>query len=147
VTRTSPAGSTAAPPRVTRVEDPFKSARERDLPDFWAYYLERPKNRRATLIVASARPEFLERRPGWISDDPGNDRLDLAPLGQEATFELADVLLQKLDEVADSLRQIITTGADGNPFFLEELVKMMLDGGVIIADDDGSWQGGTGRVG
>ena len=46
---------------------------------------------------------------------------------------LADELLKKLPEVPAALRELITGGADGNPFYMEELVKMLIDQGAIDA--------------
>ena len=40
-------------------------------------------------------------------------------------------MLQKLPEVPAALRAVITGGAEGNPFYMEELVKMLIDRGAI----------------
>ena len=37
----------------------------------------------------------------------------------------------------DSLRALLTAGAEGNPFYMEELVKMLIDDGVIVAEGEG----------
>ena len=36
-----------------------------------------------------------------------------------------------------ALRAIVTDGAAGNPFYMEELVKMFIDDGVIVAEAEG----------
>ncbi len=41
------------------------------------------------------------------------------------------MLLQRLDDIPAALRAVITGGAEGNPFYMEELVKMLIDDGVI----------------
>lgn len=82
------------------------------------------------LLLATARPVLLEHRPGW---ERARDRhgITLAPLDPGAALALADALLARLAEVPDSLRERLTAGAEGNPFFMEELVNMLVDRGVI----------------
>jgi ABC-type oligopeptide transport system substrate-binding subunit len=45
-------------------------------------------------------------------------------------------ILQKLDPVPETLRDLIVTGAEGNPFFIEELIKMLVEDGVIVVGED-----------
>lgn len=52
---------------------------------------------------------------------------DLHPLDKTGSRMLANELLKKLPEVPAALRELITGGADGNPFYIEELVKMLVD--------------------
>ena len=44
---------------------------------------------------------------------------------------LVGELLKKLPEVPVALRELVTGGAEGNPFYMEELVKMLIDQGAI----------------
>jgi tetratricopeptide (TPR) repeat protein len=46
---------------------------------------------------------------------------------------LASSLLRRVED-APMLRDIITTGAEGNPFYMEELLRMLIDEGAILAD-------------
>ena len=64
-------------------------------------------------------------------------RIDLAPLDKTGSRMLVDELLQKLPEVPAALRALITGGAEGNPFYMEELVKMLIDRGAIETGDHG----------
>lgn len=84
------------------------------------------------LIVCLARPELLEQRGAWPGARVVLDRLDRA----EARTLLANVLGSGVldEEVARRL----AAAADGNPLFLEELVRMLLDDGVL-AQVDGRW--------
>jgi class 3 adenylate cyclase len=84
-----------------------------------------------TLIVAMARPTLLERRADW----PGtadSQRILLEPLDKGASRQLVNELLKKIAEIPSRLRQLITGGAQGNPFYMEELVKMLIDEGAIV---------------
>ena len=56
-------------------------------------------------------------------------------------------VLQRVDHVPDSIVDLIVGRSDGNPFFVEEIVKMLRDNGVIIdseanADADANAHGG-----
>ena len=64
------------------------------------------------LIVCMARPELVERRPGW----PVTLRLD--PLPAEAVDELIG------EQVQEGLRKRIAAAAGGNPLFVTEMLAM-----------------------
>jgi class 3 adenylate cyclase/tetratricopeptide (TPR) repeat protein len=92
------------------------------------------------LGLTLTRQSFFEQQPDWITEsDPWQTRLDLKPLGKADSQVLAEVLLQRLDEVPAALRALVTGGAEGNPFYMEELVKMLIDDGVIVADAE-AWR-------
>jgi class 3 adenylate cyclase len=71
----------------------------------------------ALLLVCMARPELLDRRPGWPAT------LHLEPLPQEE----ADILIG--DAVPDEVRQRIVQASGGNPLFLTEMVALSGEGG------------------
>jgi len=105
---------------------------------------------RRLLIICAARPSFLERRPYWGEGEAAFSRIRLRPISRRAGAALVDQLLQRVDEVPESLRDLIVESADGNPFYLEELVKMLIEQGVIERprDEDGDLPhtAGTWRV-
>ncbi len=82
------------------------------------------------LLAASARPELFERRPSWGQDKPF-DRIDLAPLSRPITLALVDEILQRVEDAPPALRELIANSAEGNPFYVEELIGMLIDQGVI----------------
>ncbi|HEY1326744.1 MAG TPA: adenylate/guanylate cyclase domain-containing protein [Casimicrobiaceae bacterium] len=79
------------------------------------------------LLLVFTRPSLFERRK--MPDQAA--RVDLAPLDRHASRDLADELLKKLPHIPAALRELITGGAEGNPFYMEELVKMLIDQGAI----------------
>ncbi|MDP3824049.1 MAG: adenylate/guanylate cyclase domain-containing protein [Burkholderiales bacterium] len=91
------------------------------------------------LLVMLARPALFERRANWVLAEAPHRRIDVAPLGAEDSGALTEVLLQRMAEVPEVLRALLTSRAEGNPFYMEELVKMLIDDGVIRVDADG-WQ-------
>jgi class 3 adenylate cyclase/tetratricopeptide (TPR) repeat protein len=81
------------------------------------------------LCLCVARPELLESRPDWSAtiDLRGLDRAD------------ADALLTALLRgVAPDLRDRLARAADGNPLFLEELVAMLVEEG-LVERRNGGW--------
>ena len=89
------------------------------------------------LLVMLARPALFERRANWVVADLPQRRIDVAPLGAEDSHALTDLLLQRMAEVPEALRALLISRAEGNPFYMEELVKMLIDDGVINVDADG----------
>ena len=89
------------------------------------------------LVVASARPELFERRPAWGEGGAGRERMALAALDAGDGTRLAQALLGRVFEGAETLRAMLVERCDGNPFFMEELVRMFLDEGVIAVEAAG----------
>ena len=48
-------------------------------------------------------------------------------------------ILKLADDIPAELRELIVRGAEGNPFYTEELIKMLIEDGVIIPDEE-TWQ-------
>lgn len=89
------------------------------------------------LLVTLARPALFERRANWVAADAPHRRIDVTPLGADDSRALTDALLQRMPEVPAVLHALLMSRAEGNPFFMEELVKMLIDDGVIHVDADG----------
>lgn len=87
-------------------------------------------------LVMGARPTLLERRPGWGDALPQHQRLPLAALDAQQRGALTNALLSRLPGEAAALHSLIETQAEGNPFYAEELLKMLIDEGVIVVDGD-----------
>jgi class 3 adenylate cyclase/tetratricopeptide (TPR) repeat protein len=77
------------------------------------------------LLLCVARPELLERRPGWAGGKLNATTLLLEPLSEEQTDELID----RLGSVDQDLRIRIRSAAEGNPLFVEEMLAMIRDSG------------------
>ena len=91
------------------------------------------------LSVATARPELLERRPAWGQGQAGEARLLLDGLDPANGEQLANALLGRVVDDAAALRALLIAQSDGNPFYMEELVRMFLDDGVIVVEGD-AWR-------
>ena len=98
--------------------------------DFLNYLVE--VNRDVPLLVLSfTRPTLFERRTDWSSTEGIHTRIDLAPLDKRASRDFANELLKKLPEIPAALRELLTSSAEGNPFYMEELLKMLIDQGAV----------------
>jgi len=91
------------------------------------------------LAVCAARPEIEERFPNWSSGLRNLISLRLAPLSREESRALTAEILQKVESLPSSLREMIVNGGEGNPFYMEELVKMLVDGGALDTQN-GVWR-------
>jgi tetratricopeptide (TPR) repeat protein len=83
------------------------------------------------MVLATARPVLLEQRPDWGAHTPNNQMLRLGALGEQDVRALVAELLQRSDRVPARLVQLIVDTADGNPFYVEELVKWLIEEGVV----------------
>ena len=82
--------------------------------------------RAPVMLVATARPELLDRRPTWGAGKRNVTVLWLDPLSVSAAAQMLPAALP------DDLRELVLERADGNPFFLEELVGELVDNGVLV---------------
>ena len=90
-------------------------------------------------IIYMARPQLYDRRPSWGEGQGFHARINLQPLSRLDSRRLVRELLKKVDQVPTELRDLIIDRAEGNPFYMEELVKALIDDGVIVKGED-SWQ-------
>jgi len=83
------------------------------------------------LIVAPMRATLMERWAQWGQSHQNNVQVILNPLSEEKSNHLIDEILRKAPEIPSALRELIITNADGNPFYIEELIKVLIEDGVI----------------
>ena len=98
------------------------------------------------LLVCGARPELLERRPSVASPRANSRTLLLEPLATRAAEELMAWQLEGAPLPADLSRNILAV-SEGNPLFVQELVRMLIDDGAIVRRN-GTWlaSGNVGRL-
>ena len=80
------------------------------------------------LVVATARPELLERRPNWGGGKLNATTLALSPLSDEQTATLIGHLLARPLLAADA-QQTLLERAGGNPLYAEQFVELYTEQG------------------
>ena len=76
---------------------------------------------------------LLTRPDGAAAMPMSAQVIRLSPLGLAQGGQLADALLAPLAEAAPAMRALLIERAEGNPFYMEELLRMLIDDGVIDA--------------
>jgi class 3 adenylate cyclase/tetratricopeptide (TPR) repeat protein len=87
------------------------------------------------VMIATARPELLEQRPGWGSRVHGTT-VALEALSSEDAVRMLDELLG--GKLPTGLREVVVKRAEGNPFFVEELIGTLIDRR-LLERHNGSW--------
>lgn len=97
------------------------------------------------LFCMLTRPD--EETPGWRlvtearkSFSENLVELALSPLAPEDSRQLVANLLE-IEALPDVVRDAILKKSEGNPFFVEEVIRMLIDTGGIISKD-GHWEAG-----
>jgi class 3 adenylate cyclase len=88
------------------------------------------------LLLATARPELLQDRPGWGVRLPATT-IAVDALSEENASRMLDELLGAT--LPAGLEEMIVERAEGNPFFVEELLATLIDRG-LLQPRNGSWQ-------
>lgn len=94
------------------------------------------------VVVFVSRPD--KDSAGWklisqSKDIPGAGAIELhlSPLSENDSRALVNNLLE-IEALPDSLRKLILAKAEGNPFFVEEVIRMLIDRGGITRQE-GKW--------
>ncbi len=98
-------------------------------------------------IVCVSRTETSETSKAWIrlttkfrerwSD--GFTNITLKPLSEITSLEMTARLLS-LESLPPTLKELIAGRAEGNPFFVEELIRTLIERGALAQSDDGGWE-------
>ncbi|HEX6032831.1 MAG TPA: adenylate/guanylate cyclase domain-containing protein, partial [Anaerolineales bacterium] len=91
------------------------------------------------LLVGLTRSTLFEERPEWGTGPVQTLRLDLLPLSDADCQRLVKEILKKVSDIPPALTELIVAKAEGSPFYVEELIKVLIDKGVIIRGEDQWW--------
>jgi class 3 adenylate cyclase/tetratricopeptide (TPR) repeat protein len=90
------------------------------------------------LVVCGARPELLDHRPNWGGGKLNAMSILLEPLTDSESDRLIENLLGRAS-LADEARARIKEAAEGNPLFVEEMLSMLIDDG-LLRRENGGWR-------
>ena len=88
----------------------------------------------AGLIVCTARPSLADSAGDWVD---AAERLELGTLPSADAVELIGAFVG--DAIPLSLASAIAAGSDGNPLFIEELIRTWASVGTLVRDGD-AWR-------
>jgi tetratricopeptide (TPR) repeat protein len=77
------------------------------------------------LLIVNSRPDG-----SGLTERMGVEVIELAPLGPDQSVELIRAYLE-LDRIPAGLRATVLEKSQGNPFFMEELLRSLIDTGAI----------------
>ncbi len=92
------------------------------------------------LIICPARPELTDRRSAWGGGRRNHTSIFLDPLTPEESDDLVGALLAIAD-LPETVRQAMMEKAEGNPFFLEEIIRHLIDQGHLVRHKN-NWRAG-----
>ena len=82
-------------------------------------------------FICPARTDFLEQHRDWGGGHRNFTAIELEALTQDESNELINSLLNT-SELPEALRYTILTRSEGNAFFVEEIVRMFIDQGILV---------------
>jgi DNA-binding SARP family transcriptional activator len=85
----------------------------------------------AVLVVCLARPELLDIRRAWGGGKVNATSVLLEPLSDDECGRLIENLVGGAD-IAEEVGERITEAAEGNPLFVEEMLSMLIDEGLLV---------------
>ncbi len=88
------------------------------------------------MMLGTARPELLNERPSWGGGRRNASLLWVDTLSSQQAAAMVEELLAA--DLPASLVDAIVGRAEGNPFYVEELVGALVDQGVLVRRD-GEW--------
>lgn len=91
------------------------------------------------LIICVTTPELFVRRPDWFEGESEHTRIELPPLSRDDSERLIANLISKVEDPPEELIETACDMAGGNPFFLEQVVRIFLENGTIEVDSDDRW--------
>ncbi|MGE5460915.1 MAG: ATP-binding protein [Solirubrobacterales bacterium] len=90
------------------------------------------------MVVATARPELFETRPTWGGGKRNAASIYLDPLSAAEGEEMLEDLLSA--QIAPELRRTVVELSEGNPLYVEEIVRKLIDDGVLRATESARWE-------
>jgi tetratricopeptide (TPR) repeat protein len=90
------------------------------------------------MVVATARAELFEKRPTWGGGKRNATSIYLDPLSTAEGEAMLDDLLP--GPVQPQLKRTIVERSEGNPLYVEEIVRKLIDDGVLRATEASRWE-------
>jgi class 3 adenylate cyclase/tetratricopeptide (TPR) repeat protein len=82
------------------------------------------------LVIGTARPEFLDRRPGWGGGKLNATMLEVSPLSDAEAAQVISAALERAVLGADTQRTLLER-AGGNPLYAEQFARLYAERGGV----------------
>lgn len=89
---------------------------------------------KSLILGGGLRPDF---KHDW-HQKKNYVQISLNPLSKEKAIDMAKAILE-LEEVSEEFRNLLIQRAEGNPLYVEEIIKSLIDSHKIVKSDQG-WQ-------
>jgi DNA-binding SARP family transcriptional activator len=86
------------------------------------------------MLLSTARPELVDRVPAWGARRRNVSRIWLEPLSRADAERMLDEIAS---ELPSTVRELVLDRAEGNPFFVEEVLQSLLDSGKLRRENGG----------
>jgi class 3 adenylate cyclase/tetratricopeptide (TPR) repeat protein len=86
------------------------------------------------LVLCTARPELLTRRPDWGGGKPNAVTVSLSPLSDDETARLVHALLDRAVLPAETQAALLSH-AGGNPLYAEEFARLAQERGLVGSEE------------
>jgi tetratricopeptide (TPR) repeat protein len=83
------------------------------------------------VVIIAARPDMLVHASGWGEGAVDHERIDLHNLEPDDAEQMFRNLLARVADIPDETAQAAVEMTNGNPAFLEQLVRLFLENGTI----------------
>jgi class 3 adenylate cyclase/tetratricopeptide (TPR) repeat protein len=93
------------------------------------------------LVLCAARQDLFDEHPNWMEGGVHGTRVILQPLTRDESTLIIGNLFERANLPAQVRDQLITN-ADGNPLYVEQMLSMLVDEGVLRRDEAGQWVAG-----
>jgi predicted ATPase len=98
----------------------------------------------AVLFICTTRPDLFRTQPDWGGGRRNFSSVPLDPLTPDESEQLITRLLD-IGELPEQVRARILSRAEGNPFFLEEIIRRLIDEG-RLERRNGGWRAASAIV-
>jgi tetratricopeptide (TPR) repeat protein len=90
------------------------------------------------LLLCAARHDLFDEHPRWLESRAQAARVVLEALTRDESSQIIENLFERAN-LAGPLRDRVITNADGNPLYVEQMLSMLVDEGVLRRDERGRW--------
>jgi class 3 adenylate cyclase/tetratricopeptide (TPR) repeat protein len=110
---------------------------ERTFLDLLRFVLDR-EGSAPVVLACSSRHDIVEDHPDWLEERSNARTIRLEPLSEEESALVIENLLGST-EFDEEIRRRVTEAAEGNPLFVEQMLSMLIDDGVLAREESGRW--------